>query len=269
MENIQHLTDEEIALCAEAMSDGKLSSVPAHMRNHLQLCDTCFHETSIIVDIITNQEKNSIPIKEDKKTISFPKMGLWLSIAASLTLLLMLTIVYPGKIFKNKQVAEKERLDSSQNSNSTNPTLIFDKNQTIAPASQKENNLTNPIKTNSVEKEKSVQVSSNMLAYAPHPPLEELVNRSANAALRGDDIKITTPTQLKTSLNQLKLEWKNTETSLMYVEIYDNTGQNIYKTETNASSISIQSITKPGRYYWKLINEDFDLLFCGVIIIEK
>ncbi|MGE0079578.1 MAG: hypothetical protein AB7S48_17085 [Bacteroidales bacterium] len=50
--------------------------------------------------------------------------------------------------------------------------------------------------------------------------------------------------------------------------ILNNNGENIQSIETQGNGIKIPEL-KQGLYYWKLINEDFDLLYCGKITVNK
>ena len=181
----------------------------------------------------------------------------------------MLAIVYPGKLFNNKQISDIQMVDSINMTGSIKPAVYINQEQTILQTQEKENLVSVPSQNKLEPQEKTSLIGSNMLAFAPHPDMEKLVSRSANGTLRGDDLQIITAIEWKTISGQLKLEWKNEESALLYIEIFDNQGQTIFKTETNGNFISLNTITRPGRYYWKLLNEDFDLLFCGVIIIEK
>jgi hypothetical protein len=83
---------------------------------------------------------------------------------------------------------------------------------------------------------------------------------------RGESIDVTTLPELKYAKGT-KLEWNNPEKQVLYVELFNNSGEKIKEITTNESNYHLPML-QPGLYYWKLINENYDLLFVGKIIVK-
>ena len=54
-----HLTEEELALYAEALNRGDLSNVSSSIRQHIAECDECAMEAINISDILSEEEEKT------------------------------------------------------------------------------------------------------------------------------------------------------------------------------------------------------------------
>ena len=258
MKIINHLTEEEIALCSEALSDGCLDQVDERLRKHLDDCAQCAGEVMMVVELANETEKVEFP---QKKTV---KVWLYASMLAAATVLTFLIVNIPD-LFKNESSIETDlaQVDSEKNQQKT---IIpaFDKNETkdvvdsISSIDKKTSNI--------IEKPTSNISGEEIAMFTPNEDMEKLV-KNMQASYRDSDITIL----IKSSSYFPKddsLRWENPEKQTLTVEWYNNQNK-IAKTElTTDDGVAIPNFEN-GLYYWKLINEDYDLLGVGKVIINK
>ena len=87
--NEAHLTEEELALCADALSADKYNELPASLRNHLKTCDSCANEViqvQAILQTAENEAEGPVPVHK-KKILKMP--AYWLMGAAASVVLLI------------------------------------------------------------------------------------------------------------------------------------------------------------------------------------
>jgi hypothetical protein len=88
--------------------------------------------------------------------------------------------------------------------------------------------------------------------------------------MRGDDISVLSPHKMEVKQgSEILIKIKNPENSSLIFEFFDNKNKKLFEKETTEETCQVKKLTKPGLYYWKLLNQDFDLLYCGKIIIEE
>ena len=260
---MKHLTAEQLAIYAEALAKNDLQDVSHEIIEHIEECDTCASEaidfsfTLTDTDYSQNKTKTIAPRKSINKYRYF-------AYAASIVVPLALWLgFYYFKNDNNQQFAEQK--ENEQIIDSTD-------NNVIVPAAQ--NDSTNE-KNGTESPEKDIIIikpepnNDNLLAmYEPHPETEKLTN-NFKGSLRGDNIDIISKNKIVADKNKaITLEWKNTEQTELTIEIFDNKAVNIESSETTENSYTVKQKLSPGLYYWKLYNEEFDLLFCGKIVIE-
>ncbi|MFO7880897.1 MAG: T9SS type A sorting domain-containing protein [Bacteroidales bacterium] len=269
----EHLTPEQIAICADAVNQGKFDQLPGNLRHHLMECDQCAHEMIVVAEMSSDKENSLSTAKrfvEDirKKSRRNFNRKLLLGIAASLTVVVVALILsFPG-VFGPKQeqvaeqqTAEQEKSTPLENQIPKDTIRNADTGGNGKPAEEKR----------SVEKENSHIINDmdgekEMLAmYEPDPELEKLYD-SMQGTFRGESMEVKTPRELHLTKCQ-KLEWSNESGQTVFVEIFDNKGNEILAEETTDKTYSIPDLS-PGLYYWKLIDADFELQFVGKIIVK-
>lgn len=240
---MEHLTEQEVAQCAEAIREGNYTSLPHAIKEHLANCDDCANEVAMVAELAndiggTTQKKN-------KKSIR-----LWLTISGAIAASLTLLII--GNYFiintnndlptQNNQLAKVD--SASQN---TDTSFISTKEKDTAP-------------------QKIVPVRKEILAaYTPNKDLEKLAE-NFKQAYRGEEITVETPSEINLpGVDSLK--WINNNASKLTVVLLNNKGETVISAANQGNGIKIPTLTS-GLYYWKLINEDFDLLFCGKIMVK-
>ena len=118
------------------------------------------------------------------------------------------------------------------------------------------------------QKDDRNSVNKNLLAYAVNEELEKLVERYTETSLRGDfSVNIKSIIEIKSN-EDLVFEWNNTNKENLTLEFFNNSGDKLFEEKTSENRFTTTGLSNSGLYYWKLINEDFDLLFCGKIIVK-
>jgi len=250
----KHLSTEELAYYSEMLAKNKLSNVPSNIIEHIENCDSCAIQAIDLSLIIENTEITTTPIIDKRNILTRYK---YIAIAASILLPILTWVTF------NQLTKDKTKTDNITDNTAIVIDSIQNKNNTIAQQNNKDS--LNIIKQNSTQEPKQ----QALLAYnEPNKELEKLTNYFVEN-LRGENITIITKSKLIiTESNDIILKWKNIEEENLSVEIYDNKYLLIESDELSGNSYKVKSNLKKGLYYWKLINEDYDLLFCGKILVK-
>lgn len=118
--------------------------------------------------------------------------------------------------------------------------------------------------TNSTSK-KTKTSTAHQLAYINHPQLEKLA-QNYRGSYRGEEVKVITKGLILFNKTD-SMAWQNPNLEPLTIEIYNNKGAQSYSVTTNGNSVKIPNLQN-GLYYWKLINQDYDLLFVGKIEVK-
>lgn len=256
-----HLSEEEIAIYADAMLANKVEEMDAESRNHILECDECADKVLAVTEIA----EESIPEEDTNSVKTFSlKNSYWLQIAASIVV-----IVGAGLIFLQVKQADKIKIQTlaeiKDSTNTTIDSINIPKKEDQHIAQETKDSV---IKVILPEEPQEVNQDQNLLAYAENTDLEKLVSRFIDANLRGDfSIDIESLIKIKQD-EELVFEWNNENGELLTIEFFDNTGEKLFEEETSNNIYKTQELKTPGLYYWKLLSEDFDLLFCGKIIVQ-
>lgn len=259
----EHLTDQEIAICAEAISSNKWKIVPEQWRSHLATCDECAGQLLAVSQIIDQQIDDNRELSP--RVVKFRYRAL----AAAAVVVLLSTVyflVQYNNSFDNNSVAYNT--DSVINmGNASTIDSVFETSTLI--------NEKKTVTTNNISNDKKVPVQKtenktveikqqqNLIAYAPDNNMEKLVERFNNGALRGDNVIVKTNTEFEAVAGNVVVMWENPGNEELLIEVYNNIGNKLFETKTNGQFYNINAVKKPGLYYWKLISQDYDLLFCG------
>ncbi len=243
---MQHLTEEEIALYAEALSSGYLTSMPMHIKKHVAECDQCAAEAVDLYDIIKSVDSYSAKVKRPAKMLYIA------GIAATALIFITLTLIF----------THNKDLDSSSFKYAQKKIELHKK---LPSKKIKADTLPNQMQITVKPLEKKLIAQ----AYEPNKNLEKLSERF-KGNLRAQDTNIKTPhTLVVTKSNRIVLEWEIHPKTTLYLELYNNRGEKILEKQTSENVIEIEEEYSPGLYYWKLFTEDFDLLFCGRILVKE
>jgi len=259
MENKEnHLSKEQIAIYAEALAIDNSVNLPDNVKRHAKDCDKCISEIHAVSEILRDNYKNSIAdgLNNAKKS-SNTSIRFWLVATASIIILATL-----GYLFTRDNTVSDNTLMAIDST-------LFESNNIASTYKEIDNNISDTVSiTNSdTIKPKNKRIA---LAYVSNKDLEKLVNRFNNINMRSEGISISTPSSIVFSKNDsINIKWKNTNNQYLTIEIFDNKGKRIASKTSSKDIVTITEITKKGLYYWKLINEDSDILFCGKIKYNK
>ena len=263
MENdMNHLSEEQIAIYAEALATDTSVNLPDDIKRHVKYCVDCTNEIHAVSEVLRENYKNSIAeglnnIKR-KKSIG---LGFWFA-AASVIIIAALSFIFTksSNTPENNLMAIDSSLFEANKIANTYDELHDNVVDTSIIVDYNDNGIEEPI-----TKKKEIAI-----AFNTNNDLEKLVNRFEDASLRGEHISIITPSYIiLNKADSINLEWNNTNNQYLTIDIFDNRGNKITSKTSSKNIVTITEISKKGLYYWKLINEDYDLLFCGKIEYNK
>jgi hypothetical protein len=243
-----HLTDEQIAKYVDALCINEVNSLPAEMLQHVKECDICANEIMVVYDILSSEEIISSK-KTASKSVNLLK---WLPLAASIVLIAGLVSIILLNTWSQDPVVPISQQHQSRDS------IDSDKD------TNEIHKLEKSVKEVIPENESSAIVS----LFQPHDELEKLYERFADGNLRGEEIVVHSKDIKITEQDALILNWENPAGGELIIEIYSNVNRLVFEKQTQANFVKINPKPGKGLYYWKLLNEDFDLLYCGKIHIE-
>ncbi|MCF8232493.1 MAG: hypothetical protein K9J27_09925 [Bacteroidales bacterium] len=260
----RHLTEEEIAIYAEAFKSGAKKKVPKHIRNHVKECNRCAEEVVAVEQAISQlDENNSSRSKSRKLTAVF-----WVPVAAGVTLLIgiggyLLFYNQPdtSPVESREPVAAVDTISSGEKKPAADTFKMQDqKQETEKQEAREPSEVSSP----------SLQ-DKNLLAeaYKPHPALENLSSRFEKGEMRGSRFEIEVDNLIKVNARDtIVLRWKNPAEKELSLEVLDNQGNKVEEKTTTKETVRLKDDFDKGLYYWKLVDSDFNLLFCGKLRVE-
>ncbi len=244
----QHLSENEIAQAAEFLLDNRYSKLDEDIRKHLKECNDCASEVEFMFAMINGEKRVGKPL---------PVIKILSYVVAASVVVALFVIFSPNSTPDDSQ--QQNMIAKTEESTVVDSAQFFTNQGTDTI-----DNATYVL----VEKEPVIIDKSNDdILYAEAAELEKLVERF-NSANRGGDITVLSEQVINIELGKpVKLTWKNNDQVELQVELFNNKGKLINNYSTVYNNIVIDNLEN-GLYYWKLINEDFDLLYCGKIIIK-
>jgi hypothetical protein len=238
----QHLNPEQIALAAEYQQQGKYADLPDEIKTHLSECDDCANEVLMIGDLL-QEEKNQIKKRNTIYISLFSAIASAILIFFTITFFIKQDPIVQPTIAKNDQMKIVEKI-KEQDINTAKKDTSVEKKPNVE-----------------VKKANSIKTNKTLAYYKPNDELEQLTQRFRESNMRS--------TETKSFPNEINLETKRaislqSSDELFLIEIYNNKGILIQELNSKNDSIYFPKLSK-GLYYWKLINEDFDLIFVGRI----
>lgn len=251
--NNTHFTDEQVALCAEALSSGNVGDLPVELQQHLKDCNECANTVAMVSEISDEIGIN----KEHEQKGRTLNLALRVSAAAVILILIGLGF-YTGMPDKADEKIAQTIADTTK-SDLENEKIVVNKVADLEP--QKLISKDSVITQNNL-------ANNDLLAYATHDEMEKIVDRFRTGAMRGNDVEVKSPILIEAVLSEVVLEWTNENGQELIVEFFNNKGEKLYEEITVSNQIKPNRLKNKGLYYWKLINEDFDLVFCGKIKLK-
>ncbi|MFW6389004.1 MAG: hypothetical protein ACOCZI_00060 [Marinilabiliaceae bacterium] len=279
---MQHLTDEDIAVCAEALEKDDYNSLPEEMRVHLSVCDQCAEEVLAVSEVASDfrfETPEGLPLWNRTQKI------IVLSVSVAAAVVFFLLVFDGGELITEDELRNELALNESEKpgdmlwtdaempeTRSGREVSGWEEHPLEELPAKSSGNFPEkegagePENTNSTAPaEKQVSEESELLAsYQPDEDLEKLVARSQSELRSGEEINVQTPVNLFVEQAPLFLEWTNKEKEELIIEILDNKGDRILREVTTGNRYRVENLGD-GLYYWKLISSDYDLLFCGRI----
>src|SRR6056297_321488 len=273
----KHLTPEQIARCADAINSGTYEQLPQAMRHHLQECHTCATEVVSVTEMASGENPELEKFLRDGSTnargvqaISFwRKHKRMLSGLAASIVLIAAALILVNKPFEQdtkERLAEQNLPGEDVRLNQTPDDQTADSTSDTQETAE-DSNPQEAASDNQIETTPASQTENQLIArYEPDPNLEKLYN-NMQGTYRGGSVHVESPREMHPAKDDI-LTWENAGGQLFIVEIFDNTGNEIMAKETTADSLALPDLSD-GLYYWKLIDEDFELQFVGKIVVEE
>lgn len=251
----KHLNEEQIAMVADALNAGNVSSLPADVKAHMAKCEDCANKALVVSELSLGVDSKALTLNNSNAKNRFHNYYIYLIAAASIIVLFLVFYMQePIKIDHN----------IADSGDSLKTTKQVDTNKMAPPSEQ------TVIKEEYIDKEKLNKLrDKKLVAFVENKKFEENFCRFSNSEMRSVDLNIMSNQILKVhNTKGLKLEWTKPSSPII-VELFNNKGEKIMSEETSDSCMDINSIEKEGLYYWKLLDEDYNLIYCGKIIYRK
>lgn len=248
-----HLTEEQIAICAEAILDNSYSTLDNSTREHLAHCDQCASEVILVTEVSEDFFMQETRTEKPFRYISLVPTAI--AVAAVILIAVFFTFLY--------QKNEKPEIAQQ-----TEPGLEIENNTQIAIEEKQDIPQIEDIKTPQTQSTPKTTPSQDKVLLASFEPNETLEKLYENysGTYRTQQLTILTPGILTFNITD-SLRWQNKNKETVIIEILNNKGISIFNTQTNSEGIALPGLPK-GLFYFKLINEDFDLVYVGKIIHE-
>ena len=264
-----HLGEEEVAQCADAIIRGKYGTLNSQLRNHLAICDECAAEVLSVTDI-------TIDFNTESPKGKLARLKPWVLAASGVAAAGILFFIATGILMQTDSPVELatqydenlpilEQTDSAIDNTITHTKeegLAEIKKQEVMPSPSFEKPLEKISEPATGKQKPSQSYAGN---YLPDETLEILF-QNFTQAYRGEDIVILSKNITEIPGND-SLKWSNPAKEELYIEFFDNTGNRFLTLTKRTSGVKIPELND-GLYYWKLINKEFDLLFVGKILVE-
>ncbi len=243
----KHLTADQLAQYAEYLQSDKKSLIDENILTHISECDDCAAEAvdfSIISEEILIETASTN--KPHKKTnISFILIG----VAASI-------IIFFG-VWKLVEIAtqNKEKIKIAVET----PPIVTEGNDSI------KQDTTNKYQIKPDQKDKEM-IAASMIT----DPETEKIIENLKGNMRSDEIIVKSAFEIYSDNgSDINLNWVNNENTSLNIVLYNNELLELESSKTNKNVYVFKKDLKKGLYYWKLFNDDFDLIFCGKIIVKN
>jgi len=241
-----HLSDEAIAMYADAMQQNKEYNLPPTVLKHVEDCLQCKKNVFAIYEI--NKNKDSI---ESNSHALRNNTGNFLRIAAALILIIGIGFLLYNIIGVNK----------------TKTTPITDLKST-----ESQHKVKSPIEKDSATIPKkslpAPQIKQNELALNTQE--SEMFEGLINSSYRSNEVEITSPrlNQLFSPTQMIIFQFKSDNPSTYIIKLYNNKGEKIFQSEAFSNTrYSLRKKLPVGLYYWKLEMQE-DLLYVGKIFVK-
>jgi hypothetical protein len=264
-----HLTYEQLALYSEHLKSNTLEQCPQDLKKHIESCDRCAVEAAELCTLT-----DDLTVQTNSKKSLFGKQGYLFVLAAAAAGVLMFVAIW----------FLVDTSDSNRNYlGENNPAGLIDTGNIqikpkVVPAEKKRRDTNvSPQPEDSSKKTEVMfgqsvpnridETSTVSKYYRKHKPSEMLVE-NFNGNMRSTHVEVHTPSELSVTNDGeqlVLLRWNNTQKMHLTVELLNNSGEIHKEYRTRGDSLIIENLPHKGLYYWKLFNQDFDLLFCGKI----
>ncbi len=272
---MKHLTEEQIAQYAEALSEGTSQNIDTSLREHVKECDLCADEVatvSAMLDEGVSSGASDTRVRSINRKVSF-----WVSVAAGLVLLVGVGAYFvyfqstqqPGTPLVAENQQEKTGDSMDQKTDVDEGSAGDQPEEPVADTPEGDSKQLEAPTDKPNQQQATIQDNQLAEAYRPSARLEQLSARYNGVSMRSDGFEMRSKHILSTKANDtLNISWIADQSQKLTFSLYDNKEQLVAEEEVPVKGYSFVADYEKGLYYYKVINQDYDLLYCGKIIIE-
>lgn len=252
----QHLTEEGIAACAQALLSERTEDSLQALYAHLETCEACRREVVELYGLIatmppedqevSEQEKNDPSPSATKATPRLHPGWRWSLVA--------LTAVLAFWVYRNTR-DEVTSLPPANNA----PTPALE--QLLSPE-QKEDR---PVAETKVPEPKQGQPDLYAANFIPSEQLEGLSGEVFRSS--GFEALFPSINQTFSPGAEILFQWKQESGTPLQLIVLNNSGKEVFRQEVSATTWAWTSPKRPGLYYWKLESTE-ELLYTGKFLLK-
>ena len=249
-------------MAVDYIHDKRYFELPDDIRIHLKECDDC------ALELLSLSEISSGEIYEALKKEPMPSFGIRrLSTIAKIAAVLVLALgVY--FLFFQEPLKQKSLLSGSSDTIQLTDTISNRKTPEIG----KKNSV--PMAENQTNQElgipkKEQPHENDLLAFAENKNLEALYDRyDSNSEFRSMEFTMISPHEvLLPKPTSVKINWKFAGGTCSVV-LLDNAEKEV-EMKSGSESVLFENISSKGLFYYKILDPEFNLLYCGKIVCGK
>jgi hypothetical protein len=258
----KHLSEEQIAEIADAINSGDLSSIAQVYLDHIKECDQCADEAMLISEVSEMPDIGRMP----SKTSTNRSIKIFAAFAASIALILASYYIFIKPESNNSNIAEStDNIDTIKKAVDVKDEAIAEIDTIVkTPDEELKNKIINQ---NKIQEE--IERNQNQYAFSENKELENLFQRFNSAPMRNGEFKIISDSILKIEpKDSIHIEWEDSYLSYS-IQIIDNQGNKIISKDNLITNYKSKSTLDAGLFYWKLLDEDYNLVYCGKILVGE
>jgi hypothetical protein len=256
-----HLSDENIALVAEALVSGNEGLLTENIRNHVENCHKCKKDILSVYDLIRHDDiSNKNTVSSFKNKVFHKKAVRSINIKIIKIAALLLLIISIGEIINYLAHSKNKVLIGSINPDSIQKHNSIGKNKPAATEPKAAQYIKQTASKDSLRKYKT----------AVHTAKSEFFENLIASNYRGGNIEVLSPSlKQQFEVNQsITFNFKGAEMTPISIKIYNNKGKKVFeKNNISSYSYTLSEKLSPGLYYWKLIMDN-DLVYVGKFLVK-
>jgi len=256
-----HLTEEGIAACAEALLNENFDDSLQELQAHLDTCETCRREVVELYGLIASMPPESRDEQEDQEDADQPVTATkdaaprlhpaWRWSLVALTALLAFWIY---------QITQQTPSALPPGSNVPTPSpeqLLSPQQKSDRPVAE----TTTPDQPASGKQEPDLYAAN----FIPSDQLEGLSGEVFRSA--GFEALSPALSQVFSPGSSISFQWKQDADQPLQLIVLDNLGKKLFREAISATNFEWTAPKRPGLYYWKLESEE-ELLYTGKFFLK-
>ncbi len=262
-----HLTDEALALYAEALKFQEVDQLPEVLRGHLESCPQCQEQAMALYALIADQDYSGLGPHPTfgrgagRTTASILKM--WFR---PLLLLLMALLAF----FLFLQQQQEKRQSGEKETPAITPAVETDSLDIEAPLSPPQAKEETGDRKPEIKNQKSkIEDQKSTMAIAANFTPSETLDPLVGAVTRSGGLSdIRPPAGAELEIGEaVVFSWRASSEEPLTLRLLNNREEEIFSRSVSAGRLDSPVELEPGLYYWKLETAD-DLLYVGKFVLR-